>query len=47
MRCVRASSGRAIVHGELWTRDGKLAVVCAQEGVVRAQTARPAPAPKL
>lgn len=47
MRCVRASSGRAIVHGELWTRDGRLVVVCSQEGVVRAQTPRPTPPAKL
>lgn len=31
------AQGRGLVSGRIYTREGKLAVVCQQEGVVRAQ----------
>ncbi|KAJ3510310.1 hypothetical protein NLJ89_g4754 [Agrocybe chaxingu] len=40
--CPRAASGRAIVHGRMYTRDGKLVAVTSQEGVVRANIKEPA-----
>ncbi|CAA7258809.1 unnamed protein product [Cyclocybe aegerita] len=40
--CPRAASGRAIVHGRMYTRDGKLVAVTSQEGVVRANIKDPA-----
>lgn len=33
--CPRAGSGRAIVHGRMYTSDGRLIAVMSQEGVVR------------
>jgi len=35
MDCPRAGSGRSIVHGRMFTHDGKLVAVTSQEGVVR------------
>nr|KAF6470649.1 acyl-CoA thioesterase 8 [Molossus molossus] len=32
---VRAGGSRGLVRGQLWRRDGVLAVSCAQEGVIR------------
>lgn len=36
MECPVVRSGRGLVHGRIYTRDGRLAVICNQEGVVRA-----------
>ncbi|GAA97806.1 hypothetical protein E5Q_04485 [Mixia osmundae IAM 14324] len=36
MECPRAAHGRGVVTGRIFTQDGKLAIVVAQEGVVRA-----------
>lgn len=36
MECPVAGSGRGMVHGRLYTQEGKLVAVTAQEGVVRA-----------
>ncbi|KDR84802.1 hypothetical protein GALMADRAFT_217868 [Galerina marginata CBS 339.88] len=40
--CPRAGSGRGIVHGRMFTRDGTLVAVMSQEGVVRANVRGPA-----
>uniref|UniRef100_A0A8H7YAV0 Uncharacterized protein n=1 Tax=Psilocybe cubensis TaxID=181762 RepID=A0A8H7YAV0_PSICU len=40
--CPRGGSGRAIVHGRMFTRDGTLVAVMTQEGVVRANIRGPA-----
>lgn len=37
MEAQAAGDGRGLVHGRIYTQDGKLAVVVQQEGVVRAQ----------
>jgi acyl-CoA thioesterase II len=37
MEAQAAGSGRGLVHGRIYTKDGKLAVIVQQEGVVRAQ----------
>lgn len=37
MDVQRAGSGRAVVHGRLYTREGELVAVTSQEGVVRAK----------
>lgn len=37
MEANRAGSGRASVHGRLYTRAGELIAVTSQEGVVRAK----------
>jgi acyl-CoA thioesterase II len=42
MDCPRAGSGRGIVHGRMFTRDGTLVAVMSQEGVVRANIRGPA-----
>ncbi|KAJ8596481.1 hypothetical protein M405DRAFT_726158 [Rhizopogon salebrosus TDB-379] len=39
--CPRAASGRAVVHGRLYSRAGKLVAVTCQEGVVRANRRGP------
>jgi acyl-CoA thioesterase len=39
MEAAAASNGRGIVRGRIYTRDGKLAVIVQQEGVVRKQMA--------
>ncbi|OAX44868.1 Thioesterase/thiol ester dehydrase-isomerase [Rhizopogon vinicolor AM-OR11-026] len=39
--CPRAASGRAVVHGRLYSRAGKLVAVTCQEGVVRANRRDP------
>jgi len=39
--CPRAASGRAVVHGRLYSRGGKLVAVTCQEGVVRANRRGP------
>ncbi|PPQ90418.1 hypothetical protein CVT25_014936 [Psilocybe cyanescens] len=39
--CPRGGSGRAIVHGRMFTRDGTLVAVTTQEGVVRANRRGP------
>jgi len=41
MDCPRVGSGRGIVHGRMFTRDGKLVAVTSQEGVVRAKIKGP------
>ena len=33
--CPRATHGRGNVHGEFWTRDGRLVAITAQQGLVR------------
>lgn len=38
----RTGSGRGVVHGQMYTRDGKLVAVMGQEGVVRADRRPPA-----
>lgn len=38
MEAQGASNGRGLVRGRIYTRDGRLAVVVQQEGVVRKQT---------
>ncbi|KAF8168292.1 thioesterase-like superfamily-domain-containing protein [Crassisporium funariophilum] len=45
--CPRAGSGRAVVHGRMFTRDGKLVAVTSQEGVVRANIRGPPEGKKL
>ncbi|KAG0703122.1 hypothetical protein DFH29DRAFT_803988 [Suillus ampliporus] len=40
--CPRATSGRAVVHGRLYSRAGSLVAVTCQEGVVRANIRDPA-----
>ncbi|KAJ3936657.1 MAG: hypothetical protein NXY57DRAFT_1045985 [Lentinula lateritia] len=52
MESPRAGSGRAIMHGQLYTRSGTLVAVTSQEGVVRANIRGPStddskPAAKL
>ncbi|KJA26000.1 hypothetical protein HYPSUDRAFT_36855 [Hypholoma sublateritium FD-334 SS-4] len=50
MDCPSAGSGRAIVHGRIFARDGTLVAVTSQEGVIRANIrgpAEPKPSPKL
>ncbi|KAE9410754.1 hypothetical protein BT96DRAFT_961505 [Gymnopus androsaceus JB14] len=52
MQSPRAGSGRAIMHGQLYTRSGTLVAVTSQEGVVRANIRGPStddskPAAKL
>jgi len=51
MDCPRGGSGRGIVHGRMFTHDGKLVAVTSQEGVVRTNARRPSeekkPQPKL
>ncbi|TFK41346.1 thioesterase-like superfamily-domain-containing protein [Crucibulum laeve] len=50
MICPRAGSGRGVVHGRMYTRDGTLVAVTSQEGVVRADVRGPEeskPAAKL
>jgi len=52
MQSPRAGSGRAIMHGQLFTRSGTLVAVTSQEGVVRANIRGPStddskPAAKL
>jgi len=42
----RTGSGRGVVHGRMYTRDGTLVAVTSQEGVVRANVRGP-PEPKL
>ncbi|KAJ7275358.1 thioesterase-like superfamily-domain-containing protein [Mycena haematopus] len=44
MSSPAAASGRGIVHGQLYTRKGKLVAVTTQEGVVRADIRGPAEA---
>lgn len=39
--CPRAASGRAVVHGRLYSRAGNLVAVTCQEGVVRANVRGP------
>lgn len=39
METQAAGNGRGLVHGRIYRQDGTLAVVCQQEGVVRAQVA--------
>lgn len=39
--CPRAASGRAVVHGRLYSRAGNLVAVTCQEGVVRANVRDP------
>ncbi|KAG1783678.1 hypothetical protein EV702DRAFT_958446 [Suillus placidus] len=39
--CPRAASGRAVVHGRLYSQAGKLVAVTCQEGVVRANVRGP------
>ncbi|KAH6917568.1 thioesterase-like superfamily-domain-containing protein [Coprinopsis sp. MPI-PUGE-AT-0042] len=39
--CPTAGSGRAVVNGRIYTRDGKLIAVAAQEGVMRADVRGP------
>ncbi|KAG1773068.1 thioesterase-like superfamily-domain-containing protein [Suillus occidentalis] len=39
--CPRAASGRAVVHGRLYSRTGNLVAVTCQEGVVRANVRGP------
>jgi len=41
MECPRIGSGRAVVHGRLFSRHGKLLAVTSQEGVVRAKIQGP------
>ncbi|KIK71319.1 hypothetical protein GYMLUDRAFT_235654 [Collybiopsis luxurians FD-317 M1] len=41
MESPRAGSGRAIMHGQLYTRNGTLVAVTSQEGVVRANIRGP------
>ncbi|KAG8727520.1 hypothetical protein FRC12_022338 [Ceratobasidium sp. 428] len=38
MVCPVAGMGRGIVHGRIYTQQGRLIVMAAQEGVVRADT---------
>ncbi|KIY53192.1 Thioesterase/thiol ester dehydrase-isomerase [Fistulina hepatica ATCC 64428] len=47
MTCPRTGSGRGVVHGQVYTRDGCLVAVLSQEGVVRAATREPDSKPKL
>ncbi|KAF9473305.1 hypothetical protein BDN70DRAFT_915646 [Pholiota conissans] len=47
MDCPSAGSGRAVVHGRFFTRDGTLVAVTSQEGVVRADIRDPARQSKL
>jgi len=42
MEAQAAGDGRGLVHGRIYTQDGKLAVVVQQEGVVRAQVPKKA-----
>jgi acyl-CoA thioesterase 8 len=42
MEAQAAGNGRGLVQGRIYTRDGKLAAVCQQEGVVRAQVGKSA-----
>lgn len=42
METQAAGDGRGLVHGRIYTHDGKLAAVVQQEGVVRAQVAKKA-----
>lgn len=37
MESPRTSGSRGVAFGRLWTRDGQLAVTCAQEGLLRAK----------
>jgi len=41
MECPRIGSGRAVVHGRLFSRHGKLLAVTSQEGVLRAKIQGP------
>ena len=41
MTASRAASGRGVAHGQLYTRDGTLVAITAQEGVVRADVRGP------
>jgi len=41
MECPRIGSGRAVVHGRIFTRHGKLVAVTSQEGVLRAKIRGP------
>jgi len=41
MDCPRGGSGRGIVHGRMFTHDGKLVAVTSQEGVVRTNARGP------
>ncbi|KAF9452530.1 Thioesterase/thiol ester dehydrase-isomerase [Macrolepiota fuliginosa MF-IS2] len=41
MHSPRTGSGRGVVHGRIYTRDGKLVAVTSQEGVVRADVRGP------
>jgi len=41
MDSPRTGSGRGVVHGRIYTRDGKLVAVTSQEGVVRADVREP------
>lgn len=42
MEAQAAGDGRGLVHGRIYTQDGRLAVVVQQEGVVRAQVPKKA-----
>lgn len=41
MTCPRAASGRAVMHGQIYSRNGALVAVVSQEGVVRADIRAP------
>lgn len=47
MQSPRSGSGRGVVHGRLYTRDGTLVAVTSQEGVVRADIRGPDEGNKL
>ncbi|KAL0579790.1 acyl-CoA thioesterase [Marasmius crinis-equi] len=41
MTCPRAGSGRGVMHGQIYSRDGTLVAIASQEGVTRADVRAP------